>query len=530
MNPERLYSFTKDRSIKFWAQHITELWQLGWLRADLITSDQELQMFGVNLIKNEDNVNFYYSDDRQLGIPQNDIEESLRLLNPLPQGMVLYFHPFKYYVLYHIQRVIGINIVPFQMFIQSQYPRLLETEIQQFNTWTFEDELTNLVNRWNNLTTLAIVTEPCFFTGIFGTLRHSPSISHEQQRENILIYRGELREEFLKIGLESLKEILSDFSTNAEMLDPNKNIHTLLRFMAGRQRLDVKGYLGGALLLKSMAEIVRRMAEWTYEVKLPEEDEMGFGWMIPGMKERVYGSSRIFDHESIVARRQFIRGMGFDPEVRIRIYVEGQTEFYALNYLISNIPQVEIINLAGQVQQKRGKGVAFRDNLSLDERSQVFSVILLDNDQDDNLRAVRYAAREDIFCGAFYTSDPDFEFGNFTRDELEEIVLSLVDTSELTPMNKRTFHDAIVSSTNGETLLKETRKIFPNLSQLGKGKEWGEKLAEYGWRQQTFPKNRTMRTFVEAVNSAIRSIDADFLLTRKNYRTDPETGKLVKRE
>ncbi len=414
--------------------------------------------------------------------------------------------------------------------LRIRWPLCPGLRIHRFNMWTSTDELTTLINQWNDLTTLAIATEPCFFTHIFGTLRYSPWTSFEEQLENIANFRNDLREDYRKISIEAIKQILSDLCLNAEMLDPNIRIHSLLRFMGGRQRLDSKGYLGGALLLKSMAEIIRRMAEWTYDEILPEEDELGFGLMIPGIKEKIYGSSRIFDSESIVARRQFIRGMGFDTEVRIRFYVEGQTEYYALSSLISNIPQIEIFNLAGQVQQRRGKGIAFRENLILDDRSHVFSIILLDSDKEDNLRVVRNAAQEDIFCGMFYNFEPDFEFGNFTREELERIILSLADSSELTGEKVIALRDAVKTSTNGETLLRETRKLLTSLSQFSKGKEWGEKLAEFGWTNPTFPETETLRPFIEAVNSARRSIDADFLLTRKKYRTDPETGKLVNRE
>ncbi len=128
LNPDRLYFFCKDRSIIFWADHITQLWQLGWLRADLITSQTDTKMAEINLI-NEDKGVFYYSDDRHLGLPQPDLEESVRSLSPLPDGMIIYFHPFKYYVLYQIQRVVRTHINPFQVFIKSQFPKMLDGEI-----------------------------------------------------------------------------------------------------------------------------------------------------------------------------------------------------------------------------------------------------------------------------------------------------------------------------------------------------------------------------------------------------------------
>ena len=48
--------------------------------------------------------------------------------------------------------------------------------------------------------------------------------------------------------------------------------------------------------------------------------------------------------------------------------------------------------------------------------------ISIDGDRSDNVRIVRKAAEEDDICGRFFISEPDFEFQNFTLDELEEIL------------------------------------------------------------------------------------------------------------
>lgn len=531
MNPDRLHSFVQERSNKFWAVHITQLWQIGWLRADFISSKRELEIDHINFIAAEGKERFY-SDDRILGVSHSNAEEVVRALDELPEEMVLNFHPFKYFVLNEVQRVIGIHINPYQMFFQSRYQSVLEKEIQEFNQWVDGGEIPALINRWNNIATLAIAAEPCYFPEIFGTYRRAPNISIDRHWEDLQNYRGLLRDDFMQLGIDAIKGILSDLSTSAEMLDPNKKIHTLLRFMDGRSRLNVTGALGGALLLKSMAEIIRRMTEWVYKEQLPEEDELGFGITIQGAKEKIYGARRIFDSSSFVARQQIIRGLGLDSEIRIRFYVEGDTEYYAIKYLLSGIPQIEIINLAGQFYQSRGKGLAFRESLILDDSAQVFSIICLDGDRGENVRVVRVAANEDIFCGIFLIFDPDFESANFSRAELEEIILILIEPTEYTKDIKRWVHNTVhdYNRNNWGEILTEVKRLIPSLSHLNKGKDWGEKLAQFGLSRNYFSSPLTLRPFIEAANYAVTNIGSDFLLTRKTYRTDPNTGRLVKRE
>ena len=104
--------------------------------------------------------------------------------------------------------------------------------------------------------------------------------------------------------------------------------------------------------------------------------------------------------------------------LRLRFYVEGATEWAALQHFFQTIGAnyIEVINLRGEVAQKGGKGVAFRENLRSDVAMHVFSMVLIDGDRDDFVRAVKRAAKDDEICGCFFISQQDFEFANFDRD------------------------------------------------------------------------------------------------------------------
>ncbi len=150
----------------------------------------------------------------------------------------------------------------------------------------------------------------------------------------------------------------------AELLDRNKEVHTILRLTQHKLLPKIKDRLGGSLHLRVMAETLRRATEAAFDIDLPEEDEKGFG-AYRGHKKMLYGSNRILDYNRNAAH-QFLRHSGLDYGVHIRWYVEGDTEYGALNSFFEKFgPIVELINLRGIVAQGKRKGVAFKENLTL---------------------------------------------------------------------------------------------------------------------------------------------------------------------
>lgn len=530
LNPSKLVSFIKDRNVVFWEDHIIHLWQLGWVRAEIIQGNLGAEIEGIDIIENLDDEESLFADNRSLGLAQVHVKEPARELVEKIPGVVPFFHPFKYFVFWEIQMVMRLRTHPYQMLIPGRYHESLDHDIEFFYRWAQGENTKAQINRWDEISRLAIATEPCFYPHIIGSLKYHPPITAEQQKANILAYKTQLKDHYLQIGIEPINEIIKELCISAEMMEPNKNLHSLMRFMNGTKRLKIKGHLGGAILMKFMAETIRRMTEWSFDIQLPEEDEMGFGMWVEGARERIYGSKRIFETQDLLAKRQIIREMGLDAEVRIRIYVEGSTEYAAFSYLLKHLHQIQIIDLAGQFIQGKKNGLAFQENLIQDDHSGVFSVIILDGDREDNIRIVRTAAEDDLFCGQFYISQPDFEFCNYSIDELTEIVWEFVDEIEKSEQLYQLLHEAINKATNANELIKAASKTIPSLSQLAKGNEWGEKLAEFAARKPELDGSEIDRPFIEACKTAIQSIDIDYHINRTEYRVDPCTGKLVHRK
>lgn len=60
----------------------------------------------------------------------------------------------------------------------------------------------------------------------------------------------------------------------------------MLRITRGARSLYLEGTLGGAMLTRSMAEILRRASEDIFDTELPEEDELGLSLLSPEARKQ----------------------------------------------------------------------------------------------------------------------------------------------------------------------------------------------------------------------------------------------------
>ncbi len=315
------------------------------------------------------------------------------------------------------------------------------------------------------------------------------------------------------------------------MLDTNRWVHTLLCLGRGNLRTETKDRLGGALILRTMAEMLRRATEKAFNTELREEDELGFGWMPQNVKEKVFGSNRLLDGNENVAR-EFMRQYELHYGLRLRFYVEGATEWAALHDFFQTIGAnyIEVINLRGEVAQKGGKGVTFRENLRSDVAMHVFSMVLIDGDRDDFVRAVKKAAKDDEICGCFFISKQDFEFANFEVAELKEVLWLIVSEDQdnkVVEEDRRTLHEAIKNAPNAEELKNQARRALPQLAHISKGETWGKRLMEFAWDHPL--RQGKERQIIEAIRIALRTRTVSYEISRRDYRVDESTGQLVKR-
>ncbi|KPL81953.1 hypothetical protein [Herpetosiphon geysericola] len=527
LKPLKIAGFAKDRSVNFWDSHITQLWQLGLLRADLIKSNEEIDLKGLILVNNQKG-NYIYVDTRILERSNIKWVESIENLPKIRSNIEILFHPFRYYVLYHLQRVMKLQISPMQILRAKSYPGLLDNSISMFTDWSNTNGFLDVINRWNNISSLAIVTEPFAFIRMFRTRSHPLGFSNTQLYKAIQDHWDEAKLLYQKISLELLQSIHQEISVTVENLDSNVEIHNIIRLSKDDTlRLKVLDNLGGAMYIRTMAEMIRRGIEDVYDIELLEEDGVRYGPASREIKIEEYGAGRLFDHDRKVIS-EYLKQKHLDYGIRIRWYVEGSTEYGALKKAISmyNMSDIEIRNLRGKFVESKD-ALSFRESLEQDMSSSIFSFISLDGDRSDNMRVVRKAAETELFLGFFSVSEPDFEFKNFTSLELAEVLWSMAPELHNNLDMKNLLLEIVSDSTNAKDFFEKALSIS-NQFRVGKGEAWGEKLMEYAMENQKI--NGETRQILEAIDTSMTIEHDQFIYTKELCRVDPLSGLIIERK
>lgn len=250
-----------------------------------------------------------------------------------------------------------------------------------------------------------------------------------------------------------------------------------------------------------------------------------------GARSLLYGTERILDARP-ETQRDFLTSMGLDRGVKVRCYVEGPTELGALRSAVGEGGGIQFVSLRGQVLEKRGKGLSFVESLESDRGSGVFSVVVLDGDREDYVRALRKAAREDAFFGVFTISSPDFEFCNFTAEELLSVWLefSSRDKEEKPDMpDDKTPLEEVASAEQFTDYL--CRGNFPAFE---KSEAWGEALMAYALENEGLPDGHARagetRPIVLLARQLVTARHAGYERSVAQFRVDADTGGLIRRD
>ncbi len=323
---------------------------------------------------------------------------------------------------------------------------------------------------------------------------------------------------FRRLEKELLEEEREQLLIQAYRHDPNRNIHTMLRLTKARERLRTRGALGGALVLSAMAETIRRQTEDTFGTRLDEEDEVGPSPKFKSFKVEIYGSNRLLDGDE-TPRREFLRSFDLDRGVRLRWYVEGETEAGALERFVEeyNLSYlIQVVNYRGQI--KRGRTEAFYEDLERDLNAGVFSYVSVDGDDKDVVRVVKNADLDHLICGKTFVSSPDFELANFTLGELEEVVWKMTtehdNSLNASQEDRFRLHNALQGCGSGKELERVAREVLPPGSErFSKGARWGQYLMEHAMLQPRFPDG-SERPIVNALWEAVTARRSSYQVTR----------------
>ncbi|MGE3333420.1 MAG: hypothetical protein AB7I36_07245 [Rhodospirillaceae bacterium] len=504
---------------------ITALWQRGLLRADLIQSQKPIKQSGLRYIGRGERNLYLYLDARTVKRRPQGYGSSISKKSKPRKDVQIYFHPFRFFVAYHLVRSFELRTSFAQFLVDDRgVARTANGHRDNLKRWTATNNFCEAVERWNDIAEIAIALAPCSYVQIFQNLSWGVGDSAASLRRKIAAYREIVKPALLTLGLKFLERVREQLCIDAEVIDSNKVLHVLLRLCNRTERGRLKGHIGGAMQVLAMAETIRRAVEGAFEQKLREEDELGFGEWMEGARKRLYGSERIIDAPKPIAR-QFLQTMGLDFSVKIRCYLEGETECGAFESFTSGVDGIEYINLRGQFLEKGGNALAFADALKNDMRSHIFSLIVLDGDDAEIVRIVRKAAANGDMLGWFYVAQPDFEYGNFTTEELEEVALELAIKALNAPIIIPPTVKGSVAATNGKAFMKAFGQAYPQLPKIEKGRAWGEALMRQAIRTHSGQSERQIIKIAKQINWTTQLGYQD---ASTRYRVNPQSGQLEK--
>lgn len=403
-------------------------------------------------------------------------------------GQDLQFHPFRFYVL----RELMSNR---ESFIEKNY------------------------REWNEIADLAIILEPIYWPRIISKKSFPGRMDdHDSRLEK---YRKKVFRIVASLDSEKWEHFHADLRRTAAWFEPNGELYLLLRVTLWDRRSALTGALSGALWIRHMAEVIRRGFEAVTAKEWHEEDR-AFGHWHPTGRIRLYGSERPLD-DSSRSKPHLARRFGLFTGSVVRWYVEGETEYHAVQHLLPDPSRlaVELVNLRGEIAKEKANAArkledAVREDLDL----RRFSMISFDWDVASNRRAIGQLARENLVVGTIFAHRPDFEFANFHLDELVEVAATLDD--------RHGFGGDILRKADwtSVTTAKEFADKYKTVSERRralKGKEWGEALAEYAAKHRKLRGDDFERPILRAGFAAAWAWHSDYGHRAKNFTIDPTT-------
>lgn len=429
------------------------------------------------------------------------------------------FHPFRIFTLRCIHRT-KTRLVTISPPLEMEH--LVDAAKLLLESIPTDEQVAEKARECTDICNLAILLEPIYWPRITGRIRTSSGRIHGTELQE---YRGKYKNQIVEFirTLDPLQwqKIHESLRRDAEWMDTNTNLYLLLRVAKWEQRKVLKGSIAGALWLRHLAETIRRAFEEIHLFEWPEEDQ-GFQEWHPGARSRTYGSDRPLDQEMraipyLAHRFELMRGSV------LRWYVEGKTEYYAVRHVIPepSLAGIELVDLHGDFSK-------LSERLDEDREFRRFSMISFDMDVAPNVKTVRKQVLDSNVVGLIAPHAPDFEFANFTIDELVAVAAMLDEHEGHSGDAVRNENWAGINA--GGPFESRYCKVSDRKPRDLKGKLWGEALARYAMDHPKRADDGSERPFISMINSALMGRIADYDLQKNRYAFDPDTFNLREAE
>lgn len=441
------------------------------------------------------------------------------------EGLPL-FHPFRLYPLHRILEACELHIAKsstirreaFLDFITRILPGLPSLE-----------EIGAASARWNRVIDLVVLLEPIYWPVVTGWTSHSGRLTETENDERREQYGHEVAALVASLDPSYWKKVHEELRRYAARLDDTDSLYLLLRLSNWNSREKLKGDISSALWIRHIAEVLRRAFEASAKEEWPEEDQASSFWSMGG-RTNFYGSERPL--QDVLKSRPYIAlHFGLFTGSTVRWYVEGDTEY---NAIVSVLPLpgksgIELVNLRGNLERENGNiAMKLSDGLAQDRELRRFSMISFDTDVRANVARIRRLVDKNAIVGFIAAHDPDFEFSNFTRDELVEIAAHFDESLG--------FPGAVIreGTWTGIEGSKEFEVQYQRLSERGakglKGAEWGRALADYACEHPRSAGQVEDRPFWLEISAALRSRIANYDFQKAHFGFDRATFKAIKKQ
>lgn len=501
LSESNLATWCRDRDIH--ASPVGELealWRLGWLRADQ-----------VDIMHRHYKRRFRRRPERL-----QDQRELTELAAPAGRWrkQVLYFHPFRSYTISKLTRTKEWRQVISKGLYQRR-PKGKGRSLRRFkrpSRLLKDGPFCESIDKWNGVVDLAILLEPIYWPDITSHYRGRRIDS--EGTEEWEAFRAKVLTVFASISKERIESTHGELRREAALIDRNGEIYLLIRAMDWDRRKEIRDSIGRAMWIRHMAELIRLAYEEVYSEKLPHED-VAFGIWFQGMRESLYGSEYPLENIPEMVRRMTPR-LGIASSVRVRFYVEGDTEEGALEAGLTGFLGygVEVVNLRAQ-----GWGTWLQQELENDVQANRLSMFMLDRDRKEPLKSLRFYAESGLIVGMVFQNEPDLELGCFSISQLVEATKyyeAAMGADFPTELKVSDFEGA---STGGQFSARYQKL---RLAPSPKSKLWGEALMQAAFDSPGEEEAEGKR-LVQAVMCAIRGTTADYEYIAKHYPINPIT-------
>jgi len=433
------------------------------------------------------------------------------------------YHPFRVCTLLRILEACRLPIASSSTLNRESFVGFIERILPSLPSL---EEIGTDAYQWDKVMDLAILLEPIYWPVITGMTSFSGPFSQSEIDVKREVYKSAIGQ--LVAGLDPLfwKSVHEELRHWAARIDDNDGLYLLLRLSSWNRRERLTGAISGTLWIRHIAEAIRRAFEESNEQEWPEEDEAN-GWWHRGGRTNFYGSERPLD-DVLQSRPYLAFHFGLFTGSSVRWYVEGDTEFYAILQVLPNPAKsgIELVNLRGNLGREKG-GIAMKlsDGLAQDRELRRFSIISFDTDVAANTRLIRSLIGKEAIVGFIAAHTPDFEFANFTLEELVEIAARL---DEAAGVLGNVLRQGDWTGITGARAFEARYHLLSNRRGGSlKGSEWGQALANFASEVPKRLGDKEERPFWHEMGASLRSRIANYDFQKDHFTFDRETFEAI---